>query len=386
MKGLEEKVKRLKKELEKLRSQLYVFYELTKAMRKTLRLEEITYIILTGLTAHEGLGFNRAAIFLIDEKCKQIKGFMGIGPIDMKEADEIWCHIKEEKKDLHDLIVNYHHIKKSKIKPKFMEFIRSLAFPLNKKSGLLFEAVYEKDAIRIKKEVITKFKNDPLVQKLNLEEFIICSLWIRGKPAGAVVVDNYVTKKHITHNDIKFFSMFIEQAIGALENSQSFESTLTKAHTDSLTSLWNYGYFQYRLDEELIKAGSAKLPLSIMMIDVDDFKKFNDRCGHLQGDEALKQISDVFRENCRKIDILCRYGGEEFSLILPNNKQKEAALLGERIRKSIEEKEILKNKFTISIGIASFPKDASDKTSFLRKADQALYEAKRKGKNRVILC
>ena len=122
-----------------------------------------------------------------------------------------------------------------------------------------------------------------------------------------------------------------------------------------------------------------------MMIDLDDFKKFNDAYGHLQGDDALRQISAVLKENCRKIDILCRYGGEEFSLILPTNSKKESARLGERIRKSIEQREILNSKFTISIGIASFPHDASDKIALIRKADQALYAAKRKGKNKVIL-
>ena len=177
----------------------------------------------------------------------------------------------------------------------------------------------------------------------------------------------------------------MEQAVGALENSQSFENTLTKAHTDTLTSLWNYGYFQYKLDEELSKATAEKLPLSLMMIDIDDFKNFNDACGHIQGDSALRHISGILKENCRKIDIVCRYGGEEFALILPVNNKQEAAPLGERIRKSIEEKEILDHNFTISIGIASFPQDSLDKEKLVKKADQALYEAKRRGKNRVAL-
>ncbi len=224
-----------------------------------------------------------------------------------------------------------------------------------------------------------------MVKKLKLKSFLISPLWIKGKPAGLIVVDNYITKKPITNDDIKIFSMFMEQAAGAIENSQDFEDTLIKAHTDSLTSLWNYGYFQYRLDEELSKAQSANLPLSLMMIDIDDFKKFNDSHGHLQGDSALRQISDALKENCRKIDILCRYGGEEFSLILPSNRKREAARLAERIRKSLANKEILQNKFTVSIGISSFPKDSSDKINLIDKADQALYAAKRKGKNQVVL-
>jgi len=381
---MNKEINRLKEELEKVRSQLYVFYELTKAMRTTLRLDEITYIILTGLTANEGLRFNRAVIFFVDQKGKKIDGFMGIGPIDSQEATQIWHSIEEEKKTLYDLIDNYNHIKGNKEKPKFMELIKSLSFPLNKKGGLIFDTLYKKDVVWVK-GLKQKLKNDLLVKSLNLEEFLIYSLWIKGKPTGIVLVDNYITKKSISNDDIKIFTMFMEQAQGALENSQSFESTLTQAHTDPLTSLWNYGYFQYRLDEEIAKSNTTSLPLSLMMIDIDDFKKFNDTRGHIQGDEALKRISETFKENCRKIDILCRYGGDEFTLILPANNKEEAALLGERIKKSMENKRILRSKFTISIGISSYPEDSPNKKTLIEKADQALYKAKKKGKNRVVL-
>jgi len=380
-----DEVKKLKEEFEKVRSQLYVFYELTKAMRTTLRLEEITYTILTCLTAHEGLAYNRAVIFFADEDNKNINGFMGVGPIDAQEASEIWRHIEKEKKDVYALIDNYREIKKENLKPKFMKFIQSLSFPLNKESGLIFNAFYQKDTLYIKKNSTEKFKDDPLVQKLNLEEFLIRSLWIKGKPTGLVVVDNYITAKPITDDNFEIFNMFMEQATRALENSQSFESTLTKAHTDSLTLLWNYGYFQYKLDEELARADTMQLPLSVMIIDLDDFKLFNDSYGHIQGDNALRRISEILKENCRKVDIVCRYGGEEFSIILPANNKEDARLLGERIRKSIEENKIFGSRFTVSIGIAAYPQDSLDKITLIKKADSALYEAKRTGKNRVIL-
>jgi len=381
---MENQIDKLKKELEQARSQLYVFYELTKAMRTTLRLEEIAYIILTGLTAHEGLRFNRAAIFFLDIKRTKINGFMGIGPIDSEEANKIWRNIEEEKKDLYALIDNYNYIKDNKTKPKFMELVQSLSLAFNKESGILFDILNKKGPTYIEPTNKNKFKNDILVKKLNLDTFLACSLWIKGKPTGVIVVDNYITKQPISTDDVKIFSMFMEQASGAIENCQSFESTLTKAHTDSLTTLWNYGYFQYKLDEELLNANSSGLPLSLMMIDVDDFKKFNDTYGHVQGDKALKKISEILRRSCRKIDILCRYGGEEFSLILPANNKEEAIILGERIRKSIENKEILKHNFTISIGISSYPQNSSNKKNMIAKADQALYQAKENGKNQVV--
>lgn len=379
-------IQRLQKELDKVRSQLYIFYELNKAMRTTLRLDEITYIILTGITAHAGLGFNRAVLLFLDNDKKNVQGFMGIGPMNSKESGAIWHSIEKDKKNLYDLIDNYNFIKTSKnMAYLFIEFIRSLTFEYCSENKILFDSLQTNNTFHFKKLSSSEFQNDPLIQKLNLEEFLICSLWIKNQAKGIIIVDNCVTKKPIEPDDIKIFNMFIEQASGAIENSQSFESTLTKAHTDSLTSLWNYGYFQYKLDEELIKANSIKLPLSVMMIDVDDFKKFNDAYGHIQGDNALKKLSAIIKENCRKIDILCRYGGEEFSLILPNNNKQDANLLGERIRKSIEQKEIISYNFTVSIGISSYPEDGLNKLTIINQADKSLYQAKRNGKNQVVL-
>ncbi|MDD5069261.1 MAG: diguanylate cyclase [Candidatus Omnitrophica bacterium] len=374
----------LKNDLEKVRSQFYMFYELTKAMRTTLHLEEIVYIILTGLTAQQGLAFNRAIIFLVDKEGKNINGFMGIGPIDGQEATDVWQSIKNQQLDLYSLIKAYQRMKQDK-KPRFMEFIQSLSFPLNEKSGLIYSSLSKPTASLIKESKTDTSETDPLIHHLRLKDFVISSIWAQDKPIGIILADNYITKKPITEDDIRIFSMFVDQAQGAIENSQAFEITLLKSHTDSLTGLWNYGYFQYRLDDLLTQAKLKKQPLSVMMLDLDDFKKFNDKFGHLEGDKALRKICNILKVNCRKDDIICRYGGEEFSIILPQSGEKDAQLLGERIRKSVEEELILDAPFTVSIGIACYLDNDDEKRDLIKKADDALYEAKRNGKNQVIL-
>jgi len=375
----------LRDEAEKLRAQFYIFYELTKAMRTTLRIDEIVYIILTGLTAHDGLAFNRAILFLIDEENKKINGFMGIGPMDGDEADDIWQNIKTEKKDLYDLIETFNRVKEGKLKLRFMEFCRKLSFPLSHESGILYTSLFEKGPLRFNPGKTLALQEDQLVSMLKPTEFIVESLWIQNRPAGLIFVDNCVTKKPISDEDIRIFNMFVEQAAGAVQNSQAYENTLNKAHTDHLTGLWNYGYFQYRLDEELEKARRGNYVLSVMMVDIDDFKKFNDTYGHLEGDRALKILADIFTKNCRKVDMVCRYGGEEFALIVPGAGKVETMPLAERIRRGVEEQTIVPHRFTISIGIASFPKDASLKEDIVRRADTALYQAKTSGKNKIVL-
>ncbi|MFH1877083.1 MAG: sensor domain-containing diguanylate cyclase [Candidatus Omnitrophota bacterium] len=385
LKHLQEQNNKLREEADRIRYQLYIFYELTKAMRTTLHLEEIVYIILTGLTAHQGLAFNRAILFLVDEHDKTINGFMGIGPMDSHEANAIWQSIDQQKMDLYDLIKTYNRIKEEKLKPKFMEFIQSLSFPLNEESGFIYDILMEKGTLHIKENKINEYENDPLSIQLQLKEFLISPVWIKERPAGLIIVDNYITRKKISDEDIRIFNMFVEQAAGALENSQTFEDSLVKAHTDPLTGLWNHGYFQYKLDEDLMKAKAKNLPLSIMMIDLDDFKKFNDTYGHMQGDDALRKISDALKSTAHAHDVICRYGGEEFSIILPQTTCEKSWVIAEALRNHISQSDILGNKFTISIGLASYPGDGLDKDTLIKKADVALYRAKREGKNRIVL-
>jgi diguanylate cyclase (GGDEF)-like protein len=118
------------------------------------------------------------------------------------------------------------------------------------------------------------------------------------------------------------------------------------------------------------------------MIDIDNFKAFNDTHGHQAGDSVIREISVIFRDASRRIDIIARYGGEEFGIIMPLTKKEEALILAERIRKAVENNRGLKN-ITISIGIASFPENGPTKETLIAAADKALYEAKRTGKNKI---
>ncbi len=162
------------------------------------------------------------------------------------------------------------------------------------------------------------------------------------------------------------------------------------ATTDGLTGLYNHRMFQERLTEEISRAKRYKRKLFVLMIDIDYFKKFNDNYGHQTGDEVLKTVARLIKENVRSVDFPARYGGEEFVLILPETDCEHAYNVGERIRKKVESypfylKDGSKVTITVSIGIACYPYDTEDKTELLKMADAALYYAKQKGRNRVYL-
>ncbi|HEY6873777.1 MAG TPA: diguanylate cyclase [Geobacteraceae bacterium] len=163
---------------------------------------------------------------------------------------------------------------------------------------------------------------------------------------------------------------------------KSYDIAVAQARTDPLTGLFNLRQLWEILDREIERSRRYSRFCSLAMIDIDFFKQFNDRYGHLQGDEVLKQAAEVFREHIRNSDIAARYGGEEFVVIMPETGKELALLVGEKLRKAFEGE--MAGHLTISIGIATFPQDADSSRGLVDMADKALYRAKEGGRNRVI--
>jgi len=155
---------------------------------------------------------------------------------------------------------------------------------------------------------------------------------------------------------------------------------------DGLTGIGNYRYFNQMLQIEVERQKRHNRPLALMVIDIDDFKRFNDSYGHLVGDQVLVQIAFLLRRSIRGTDFVARYGGEEFMVILPEISEKEAIRVGERILSSIKDfkfrtpDERTVGGVTVTIGLSSFPEDTMDRLELITKADQALYQGKRAGK------
>jgi len=174
----------------------------------------------------------------------------------------------------------------------------------------------------------------------------------------------------------------------ALENAELLKRTEELSIMDELTESYNYRYFVQKFQEEKRRAVRYRLPLSIIMIDIDWFKKLNDGYGHEAGNVVLRKLSQVVKECIRDVDIFARYGGEEFVVILPQTPLVEARRIGERIRTQVEATVIDtgstgKVKITVSIGVSSYPENGRSEEELVTVADQALYQAKGSGKNLV---
>ena len=198
---------------------------------------------------------------------------------------------------------------------------------------------------------------------------------------------------HYTHRDMGRLRSLASQVAATIANMRMHRDIYNQAVTDGLTGLYNRRHMQTALFDERQRATRYGHPLRVIMLDVDGFKNYNDTYGHPQGDVLLKMLAGLLRENVREVDIVGRYGGEEFIILLPETPREEAAHTAERLRNAVsttvfpgfaEDPDMVVFK-TISLGVATCPQDTEDAETLVSLADQALYRAKRGGRNQVVL-
>ncbi len=179
-------------------------------------------------------------------------------------------------------------------------------------------------------------------------------------------------------------SIVASQSAMAIRNAELRESVKEHAITDGLTGLYTHRYFQELIIEACREYESALKPFSLVMIDVDHFKKYNDLLGHPEGDKILKEITALIRSYTRGSDLVCRYGGDEFAVILKECDKENSVRTAERIREAFQYRfHTYPVKITASIGVASYPEDAGNKIELLGAADTVLYRSKSGGRNQV---
>ncbi len=211
-------------------------------------------------------------------------------------------------------------------------------------------------------------------------------LIIEGNVMGLLRVDS-LRESAFEQHELRVLDIIGELGSVALENARLFRQTEELAIKDSLTGLYVRRFFMERLEEEVKRALRGDRTFALLMLDIDNFKEFNDRHGHIAGDAVLKNIGRILMSKASAGDMVGRYGGEEFVFLSLDCGKKDAMNLAEDIRKEIEGKPVVlrreKQYVTVSIGVAMFPKDAKLKDDIIWEADRMLYEAKAKGKNVV---
>jgi len=202
-------------------------------------------------------------------------------------------------------------------------------------------------------------------------------------------ISGYLAAAGIAPKDNEKFNILAQQYILGFKRAILYHQVQELAITDSLTSIFTRKHYLERLDEEIDYSKKFIYPLSLLMIDIDHFKDYNDRYGHLVGDAILRVVAKIIKDNLRQIDLIGRYGGEEFSVALTNTDKNGAILAAERIRQAVGANIVKvydeELKVTISIGISVFSDDTQEAGALIENSDSALYKAKEAGRNRVCL-
>ncbi|HEY4687647.1 MAG TPA: diguanylate cyclase [Candidatus Subteraquimicrobiales bacterium] len=257
-----------------------------------------------------------------------------------------------------------------------------------RKGGLTGQILARNSPLVISDVTQNQACDNPVMIRESIKSLMAVPLRWEGKTVGVLFVDDFMPRD-FTSDEVSVFSLLANQATIAIMKAQLLDKTQRLAITDGLTGVFNYRYFQERLEEELKRAERYSHPLSLIIADIDNFKNYNDRHGHLQGNFILKKIVGTIRRATREVDIVARYGGEEFIIILPETDGADALQVAQKIRQAVEktafphEETQPGKKITISLGVATYPDDTRDKKELIDKTDKAMYLSKKQGKNRV---
>jgi diguanylate cyclase (GGDEF)-like protein len=206
-----------------------------------------------------------------------------------------------------------------------------------------------------------------------------------GQPLGLLVLSSR-EPTFFAHTETQSLESVADIFSSAIQNANYVHRVKQLAYLDGLTGIFNRRYFETRITEEIERARRFGTELSLVMVDVDKFKSLNDSYGHLLGDEVLRQVSSLLSRQVRKIDVVCRYGGEEFVILLPQTAPEQAFHVAEKLRRALEEWHFpgVPTALTISGGVAVYPVHGDTRDALVKAADAALYAAKGAGRNRIL--
>ena len=255
--------------------------------------------------------------------------------------------------------------------------------------GLTYEILDRGELFIIKDTESADFFNNPLAIKEGIRSLIAAPLKIQKQTIGVLYLDDFKPREFFEEK-LELLSILTSFATMSIDHARLHETTAQLACTDGLTGLYNHRQFKKNFVDEVSRAKRYNKTLSIILFDVDDFKKFNDTYGHPNGDIVLQEMATMLRELLRDCDTIYRYGGEEFVTLLPETALPEAIRVAERIRIFVETESprfltgITKTHgVTVSVGVASVPEDGSDASALLKSVDDLMYKAKSEGKNKV---
>lgn len=377
--------RRLKKTLEFKNNNIHLLNLINENMRAALRTSETYYVVLTAVTSQPGLGFNRAALFIREKD--EVRGVMAISPNDSNQARRFYEEVAKKKFDFSFYIDQFYR-QNLVVKNRLNSLVTSMKITADA-SNILTDALNDGQIRILDKASKNSFTGIEKLGKIFSGQFIVAPIKTRDETLGVIIADNFLTKKKITADAILSAQTLSDFAASIIMIARKYEETAELSIVDELTQLYNFRYFETRMHDEVNRCKRYKRGFSLLLIDIDHFKNFNDKNGHLTGNKALKDLAAVIRGSIRSVDIACRYGGEEFAIILPETNRKGAICAAKKLLERVRAHDFIGaatqpgGRFSVSGGISIFPDDG-DYEPLVNRADQKLYMAKAAGKDRIL--
>lgn len=268
------------------------------------------------------------------------------------------------------------------------EFVRLERWPVSGRGDALTRVAMDDFSIQYSPDVSQEAETTQDLVEEGVRTMVCVPLAVHNHPVGILYLYDFDSRV-LEEKQLKHLALLASFAAMAIDNASLHGRTKMMALTDALTGLYNNRYFMQVFPHELIRARRYMKPISLIMIDVDNFKKLNDTYGHPKGDQVLANLGKILTGALRAADFSFRYGGEEFAVILPETRLEGAFLVAESLRDRVcrELSPLLgqdsQQKVSVSLGVSSFPSDGSTTDELLSHADACLYKAKHQGKNRV---
>lgn len=371
---------------------------ITRAMLKTVELDQILYIILSGLTHGDGLNFNRAVLMLAWDRRNELRVTRSAGPANGEEAHRIWEGIKAERLNLETLFDRYSmnagdpqyltsqlvglSVKLNETKP--LDSLQAMQFEL---TDILSHCVATRQPLIIN-GIEARYHDWASGESVVFKNFACAPIFLNGEVFGIILTDNYFNSRIIHQDELRGLSGVANLASIALERAMLYKRLKEMAQVDGLTGVFNRRYYEKYLHEEFIRSKRLERPLAMIVLDIDLFKQCNDTYGHECGDRVLRQFAQLLKSNTREEDLVARYGGEEFVVLLVGGiTENDALCAAEKLRAIVENTSLAEfepGKITVSAGVGLVHPN-EDFEQLFKRADDALYDAKRAGRNCVRL-
>jgi diguanylate cyclase (GGDEF)-like protein len=357
-------------------SSLSTLRQLTAKMLEATSIDEAQSLMLVGITSGHGLGFNRAALFVPSAVPDQFVGTKGIGPFDEAEAHRIWEEIELGDVTIEGTASDFVAHRQDS---RFQEFVTGIVLRATQASD---DEVRKIIAAESRAELFQAAQpaNADLRRLTVSGEWVLAPVRSRGALRGVVFADNCYSGTRVSAEQMEHLALYTEQMALVLENLALLSRVAELASTDALTGLLNRREFDTRFEQERSRCLRSGAPLSLLIIDVDHFKQTNDKGGHAEGDRVLRTLGLLLKGAFRTHDLVARYGGDEFVVLLPDASTNHVAVAARRLGQYARD-----NGISLSVGGATWPDREPEAEALFAAADKDLYRAKNEGRGCAVV-